>query len=108
MRDFVYVKDVVDVLLFFAAHQRQPGLYNLGTGTARTFLDLTKATFAAMGRQPEIEFIDTPEDIRDKYQYYTQADMNKVRDYGYSRAFTSLEAGVNDYVKNYLIKSEYL
>jgi ADP-L-glycero-D-manno-heptose 6-epimerase len=106
-RDFVYVKDVVEVLLFFAAHQRQPGLYNLGTGTARTFLDLTKATFAAMGRNPVIEFIDTPEDIRDKYQYYTQADMNKVRDYGYRRQFTTLEAGVADYVRNYLMKSGY-
>ncbi|MDD3132139.1 MAG: ADP-glyceromanno-heptose 6-epimerase [Bacteroidales bacterium] len=108
MRDFVYVKDVVNMLLFFAAHQRQPGLYNLGTGKARTFRDLTNATFAAMGRKPVIEFIDTPEDIRDKYQYYTQADMNKVRDYGYSRTFTSLEAGVDDYVKNYLMQSRYL
>jgi ADP-L-glycero-D-manno-heptose 6-epimerase len=107
MRDFVYVKDVVNMLLFFAAHQRQPGLFNLGTGTARTFLDLTNATFAAMGREPDIVFIDTPDDIRDKYQYYTQADMNKVKDYGYSRSFTSLEAGVNDYVKNYLMSSRY-
>jgi ADP-L-glycero-D-manno-heptose 6-epimerase len=108
LRDFVYVKDVVDVLLFFMQHRRQSGLYNLGTGKARSFLDLTLATFKAVNQQPEIHFIDTPPDIRDKYQYFTEANMQKVRMYGYTSAFTSLEEGVEDYVKNYLIRGKYL
>lgn len=80
----------------------QNGLYNLGTGQARTFIDLVKATFAGLDKEPAIHFIDMPEDIRDKYQYFTEANMQKLRNAGYTIPFTSLEAGVNDYVRNYL------
>ncbi len=107
LRDFVYVKDVAAVIDFLMKKRPQPGLYNLGTGKARTFLDLADATFAAMGKKPRVEFIDTPEDIRDKYQYYTQAEMQKLKDAGYERGFTSLEEGVSDYVKNYLTEGRY-
>lgn len=107
LRDFVYVKDVVDVLIHFMKNQKASGLYNLGTGKARSFLDLTTSTFHALGREPVIEFIDTPEDIRDKYQYFTEANMQKVRDYGYDKPFTALEDGVEDYVKHYLVPQKY-
>lgn len=102
-RDFVYVKDVADVCLFLMHHRKNSGIYNLGSGEARTFLDLTKATFSAMGLEPDISFIDTPEDIRDKYQYFTQANMAKLKSIGYKKSFTQLEDGVKDYVVNYLI-----
>ena len=102
LRDFVYVKDVVDVCLFLMKHKSPSGLYNLGTGQARSFLDLAKATFQSMSIEPKIEFIDTPEDIRDKYQYFTQAEMGKLRDAGFKQNFMTLEEGVADYVKNYL------
>lgn len=108
LRDFVYVKDVTDVCLFLMTHKKDSGLYNLGTGKARTFLDLAKATFSALGEEPNIEFVDTPADIRDKYQYYTQAEMEKLRSIGYNKEFTSLEAGIEDYVSNYLTKKEYV
>ena len=108
LRDFVYVKDVVDVLWYFYQNRDGNGLYNLGTGKARTFLDLATATFVAMSLKPDISFIDTPEDIRDKYQYFTEADMSKLRDLGYEKPFTSLEDAVDDYVKNYLLTSEIL
>jgi len=107
LRDFIYVKDVVDVCLFLMEHRKNSGLYNLGTGKARTFLDLAKATFKALDLEPNIQFIDTPEDIRDKYQYYTQAEMDKLRSIGYDKEFTSLEDGVDDYVKNYLKEQKY-
>jgi len=107
LRDFVYVKDVVDVILFLMKTKPASGLYNLGTGTARSFVDLATATFAALGLEPVIEFIDTPEDIRDKYQYFTEANMDKLIGVGYSKPFTSLEEGVGDYVKNYLVESKY-
>ncbi len=106
-RDFIYVKDVVDVMMSFMKNRETSGIFNLGTGEARTFNDLVKATFAAMGKEPDIEYIDTPEDIRDKYQYYTCADMSKIRSVGYTKEFTSLEDGVSDYVKNYLIPNKY-
>ncbi len=102
-RDFVFVKDVVDVMLFLQESRPASGLYNLGTGQARTFLDLATLTFKAMGLEPEITFVDTPEDIRDTYQYFTEANMQKLRDAGYSKAFSSLEQGVTAYVKEYLI-----
>lgn len=102
LRDFVYVKDVIKVCLFMMLHKIPSGLYNLGTGEARSFLDLTKATFAAMDKNPVIDFIDTPIDIRDKYQYYTQANMNKLKGVGYQKSFYSLEEGIEDYVRNYL------
>lgn len=108
MRDFVYIKDVVNVLYFLMHHRKDSGIYNLGTGKARTFLDLAKATFHSLGKDPEISFIPTPEDIRDKYQYFTEARMEKLRAIGYSQAFYSLEQGVEDYVKNYLIPGKYL
>lgn len=107
IRDFVYVKDVVEILLFFMNHRKDSGIYNLGTGKARTFLDLTKNTFKAMGLEENISFIDTPEDIRDKYQYFTEAKMEKLRKIGYKKEFHSLEEGVADYVKNYLTKKNY-
>lgn len=102
LRDFVYVKDVVDVILFLGKNKPQNGLYNLGTGEARTFLDLANNTFASLNKASNISFIDTPADIRDKYQYFTEADMSKLRKAGYSAPFHSLEEGVADYVKNYL------
>lgn len=108
LRDFVYVKDVVSVCLFLMDQKAENGLYNLGTGTARTFVDLTKATFKAMGKEADISFIPTPEDIRDKYQYFTEAKMDKLKRNGYSKEFYTLEEGVTDYVQNYLMKEEYM
>jgi ADP-L-glycero-D-manno-heptose 6-epimerase len=107
MRDFVYVKDVVDVMYFLMHHRKDSGIYNLGSGKARTFLDLAKNTFKALGKEPNIAFIPTPEDIRDKYQYFTEAKMDKLTSIGYHKPFSSLEAGVEDYVKNYLSKGAY-
>ncbi|MDA0576660.1 MAG: ADP-glyceromanno-heptose 6-epimerase [Verrucomicrobia bacterium] len=101
-RDFVYVHDAVRVTLFFHDHPEVSGLYNCGTGQARTWLDLGQAIFAAMDRAPQIEMIDIPVAIRDKYQYHTQADMRKLRAAGYRDAFASVEAGVDDYVRNHL------
>ncbi len=108
LRDFVYVKDVAKVCLFLMNHRPENGLYNLGTGNARTFLDLTKATFAALKKEEKIGFIDTPIDIRDKYQYYTEANMKKLQEAGYSEPFYTLEDGVTDYVKEYLSINAYL
>jgi ADP-L-glycero-D-manno-heptose 6-epimerase len=102
LRDFVYVKDVVDVCYFFMHHRKNSGIYNLGTGTARTFLALVKAVFKALGEEEEIEFIDTPIDIRGTYQYFTEANMGKLKSIGYSKPFHSLEEGTTDYVKTYL------
>lgn len=107
LRDFVYVKDVVDVIVFLKNNKPASGLYNLGTGNARAFVDLAKATFSAMDKDENIEFIDTPEDIRDKYQYFTEANMEKLKSAGYTKDFTSLEDGVLDYVKNYLMNNSY-
>ena len=107
LRDFVYVKDVVEVMLFLWEYEVDSGLYNLGTGKARPFLDLAKATFKAMGVEENISFIDTPEDIRDKYQYFTEANMKKLLDQGYGVPFYSLEEGVEDYVQNFLIPGGY-
>lgn len=103
MRDFIYVKDLIRVCYFLMHHRRNSGLYNLGTGKARTFNDLAKAVFDALNKPAQIEFMDTPEDIRDKYQYFTQADISRLRSIGYEDAFYSLEDGVKDYVQNYLI-----
>ncbi|MDG1428979.1 MAG: ADP-glyceromanno-heptose 6-epimerase [Crocinitomicaceae bacterium] len=107
LRDFVYVKDVVEVCSYLMEKSPESGLYNLGSGTARTFLDLTKNTFVAMGKEEAISFIDTPEDIRDKYQYYTEADVSKLVDSGYDTRFHTLEEGVKDYVENYLQNKVY-
>lgn len=107
LRDFIYVKDVVDVIFFLMEHRKNCGIYNLGTGKARSFLDLTRNTFKAMDIKEDISFIDTPEDIRDKYQYFTEANMQKLRSIGYTKPFRSLEEGVEDYVKNYLITGSF-
>lgn len=106
-RDFVYVKDVIKVMLYFMQHRKNSGIYNLGSGVADTFKHLGLSVFKALDVQAEIEYIDTPEDIRDKYQYYTCADMNPVREAGYSEPFYSLEDGVHDYVVNYLMQNNY-
>ena len=129
LRDFIYVKDIASVIIFMIsqqttdnrhqtlsiAHSSQPtahslksGLYNLGTGKARSFYDLAANTFKAMGKEVNIEFVDIPEDIRDKYQYFTEANMTKLREAGYDKEFTSLEEGVEDYVKNYLMPLQSL
>lgn len=102
MRDFVYVKDVVDVCYWLMHHRANSGIYNLGSGEARTFLDLTKAVFKALDKKEDISFIDTPEDIRDKYQYFTEANMTKLKSIGYSKKFHTLEEGVKDYLLNIL------
>jgi ADP-L-glycero-D-manno-heptose 6-epimerase len=107
LRDFVYVKDVVNVCQFLMENTPASGLYNLGTGKARTFVDLAKSTFNALKLEPAIDFIDTPADIRDKYQYFTEADMRKLIAAGYETPFTTLEKGVEDYVKNYLETGGY-
>ncbi len=107
LRDFIYVKDVADVMMFFMQNRKTSGIYNLGTGTARSFNDLGNAVFSAMDRSPEINYIDTPEDIRDKYQYFTEANMEKLRLAGYKSEFYTLEQGVEDYVKNYLKTGKY-
>ncbi|QNE40106.1 ADP-glyceromanno-heptose 6-epimerase [Hymenobacter sp. NBH84] len=107
-RDFVYVKDVVEVCYFLMQTRQHSGIYNLGTGEARTFLDLALNTFAALGRTADIQFQDTPEVIRDKYQYFTQANMEKLRSIGYDRPFTRLEDGIADYVQNYLVPNQYM
>ena len=107
LRDFVYVKDVVDICYWLMNERPAPGLYNLGTGKARTFKDLVTAIFKSLDKEPVIEFIDTPHDIRDKYQYFTEADMSKLRAAGYKEDFYSLEEGVETYVKNFLIEKKY-
>ncbi|MDE3235009.1 MAG: ADP-glyceromanno-heptose 6-epimerase [Bacteroidota bacterium] len=111
LRDFVYVKDLVKVMLWMCESmlsdqwgKEQNGIYNLGTGKARSFYDLAAATFRGLDLEPNIVFIDMPEDIRDKYQYFTEANMKKLRAAGYTNEFYSLEAGVDDYVRNYLRK----
>ncbi len=102
VRDFVYVKDAVEVCLHFARNQRASGIFNVGTGTCRTWLDLARATFAAMGREPKIEFIEMPESLRAKYQYRTEADIAKLRQAGFDQPMTTLEDGVRDYVTTWL------
>ena len=108
LRDFVYVKDVIKVCVWLMQHQPASGLYNLGTGQARSFEDLVKATYAGLDMPSNIRYIDMPADIRDKYQYFTEANMQKLRAAGYKEKFYSLEEGVGDYVRNYLSKSAFL
>lgn len=107
MRDFIYVKDLVSVCVFLMEHRKNSGIYNLGTGIARSFNDLGKSTFVAMGKEVNINYIDTPADIRDKYQYFTEANMNKLKSIGYDKPFYTLEEGVKEYVQNYLIPAKY-
>jgi ADP-L-glycero-D-manno-heptose 6-epimerase len=102
LRDFVYVRDCVDVVLWLLDNPQVSGLFNLGTGQARSWLDLAKALFAATGRALAVEFIEMPPTLIEKYQYFTQARMDRLRSAGYQRPFTSLEEGVADYVRHYL------
>jgi ADP-L-glycero-D-manno-heptose-6-epimerase len=106
MRDFVYVKDCVDILWWLLEHREVNGVFNVGTGIARTWNDLAKSVFSAMGRRPDIEYIDMPETIRDKYQYLTRADMSKLRAAGFVAPMTSLEDAAKDYVTQYLAKDD--
>jgi ADP-L-glycero-D-manno-heptose 6-epimerase len=113
LRDFIYVKDVLKVCYWlmeeWASSKKQvaSGLYNLGTGKSRSFEALATATFHGLDKEPVIEYIDMPEDIRDKYQYFTEANMQKLKDAGYTDNFYSLEEGVDDYVRNYLATQKY-
>lgn len=106
MRDFVYIKDCVDILWWLLEHPEANGVINVGTGIARTWNDLARAVFLAMGKEPDITYIDMPESIRDKYQYLTRAEMGKLRTLGYSAEFSSLEDAVKDYVTGYLAKDD--
>jgi ADP-L-glycero-D-manno-heptose 6-epimerase len=107
LRDFIHVHDIAEICYWLMQNQPASGLYNAGTGKARTFNDQVTAIFKALDLSPNIEYIDTPEDIRDKYQYFTEADMSKLKTAGYNRSFFSLEDGVGDYVTNYLSKKTY-
>jgi ADP-L-glycero-D-manno-heptose 6-epimerase len=114
LRDFIYVKDIVKVILWMLNKMKnnswpteKNGIYNLGTGKARTFNDLANATFAALDKEPKIVYIDMPQDLVNTYQYFTEASMIKLKHAGYEEPFTSLEDGVNEYVRNYLSKKEY-
>ena len=98
---FIYVKDVISACLFFMQNRQHSGIYNIGTGAARSFLDLTTSVFTALGRRPKIEFIEMPQNLRASYQYYTQAEISKLKQIGYDQ-FHTLEEGVRDYICNYL------
>jgi len=102
LRDFVWVGDCVDVMLFLHDNPGVEGLFNIGSGKARSFLDLTNAVYAALGRKPEIEWVDTPEEIRAKYQYFTEAKVDRLRQAGYAKPMTALEQGVTTYVRDFL------
>ncbi len=106
MRDFIYVKDLVDVCIYLMHHRKNSGIYNLGSGKARTFKDLVNAIFVALNKSSNILFVDTPEDIRDKYQYFTEAKMDKLKSIGYKKTFTTVEDGVKDYVQHYLVPNK--
>ena len=105
-RDFVFVDDIADVMMFFMENQNNPGIYNVGTGKARSYLDLTRLVFESMRLNPEIHFVDTPSDLRSRYQYFTEADIQKLREIGYHKPFTELERGIREYVANYLMHEE--
>ena len=107
LRDFIYVKDVTSVIIYLMEIRPVSGIFNLGTGKAETFIELVTQTFQALNKEPVIEFIDTPEDIRNKYQYFTEADMTKLRGAGYKEKFMTLAEGVPDYIMNYLIPWKY-
>ena len=107
-RDFIYVKDAVDMTLYFYENKNFNGLFNVGTGKSRTWVDLVSAVFNAMGKPVNIEFIDMPEHLKEKYQYFTEANIDKIINAGYKNKISSLEDGITDYVKNYLMKDSYL
>ena len=108
MRDFLYVKDAVNMTLFFFDNPYINGVFNIGTGETRTWNDLVIAVFVGMGRKPNIEYIEMPTSIRNQYQYFTQADLSKLRRAGYSKPITPLEDAIRDYIQNYLEKDLYL
>ncbi len=112
MRDFIYVKDAVEMTLYFdpfnEAGKNETGIYNIGSGTAATWLDAANAVFKALGKEPNIEFIDMPENIREQYQYYSKANIEKLRNAGYENKIMKLEDSIDDYVKNYLVTGKYL
>ena len=107
-RDFLYIKDAVDMTLFFYDNPKLSWVFNIGTGKSRNWNDLAKAAFTAMNKEPNIEYIEMPETLKDKYQYFTQADITKLREAGYTKDTTSLEDAITDYVHNYLQKNDYL
>jgi ADP-L-glycero-D-manno-heptose 6-epimerase len=107
-RDFIYIKDAVDMTLFFYDNPKINGLFNIGTGKACTWNRMVRAVFAAMGREPNIEYIEMPENLRSQYQYFTEADITKLRKAGYKKPTTPIEVAVKDYVQNYLQKKGYL
>ena len=102
-RDFVFVDDIANVMLFFMENQKNSGIYNVGTGKARSFVDLTKSVFSSLKLNPKISFIDTPVDLRGRYQYFTEADIHKLRNIGYTKEFTDIEQGVDQYVSEFLM-----
>lgn len=101
-RDFIFVEDIADVMMYFMENRKNTGIYNVGTGKARSFLDLTTSVFHSMKLTPDISFMDTPVDLRGRYQYFTEADIQKLRKIGYTKPFTELEEGVEQYVGEYL------
>ncbi|MDD3280979.1 MAG: ADP-glyceromanno-heptose 6-epimerase [Bacteroidales bacterium] len=107
LRDFIYVKDLIEVITFLINRRPKSGIYNVGTGIARSFNDLAMSVFAAMGKNPGIDYIDTPMDIRDKYQYFTEAVMDKLKDAGYEKTFSTLEEGITNYVQQFLLPKKY-
>jgi ADP-L-glycero-D-manno-heptose 6-epimerase len=107
-RDFLYIKDAVAMTLHLAANKKAGGLFNIGSGEARTWIALANSVFSALGKKPKIDFIEMPETIRDKYQYFTQADISRLRAAGYKEKITSLENAVADYVQNFLVPDKRL
>jgi len=108
LRDFIYIKDAVEMTLFFIDKPEVNGLFNIGTGNSRTWNDLVSAIFKSLNKMVNIDYIDLPEHLREKYQYFTEANMNKIKKAGYSASVSSLEDGVADYVKNYLLGQQFL
>jgi ADP-L-glycero-D-manno-heptose 6-epimerase len=108
VRDFIYVKDAVEMTLFFLENRTAAGLFNIGSGTANTWNKLAAAIFSAVGKPKNVDYVEMPGTIRDKYQYYTCADISKIRKAGYSRPLTGIEEAVADYVKNYLVGGKRL
>ena len=106
LRDFIWIRDAVDVMMWLLENPTVNGVFNVGTGQARSFLDLAHAVYRAVGREPQIKFRDTPVEIREKYQYFTQARMDRLRQAGYAKPFTTLEDGVDAYVKQFLATSD--
>ena len=105
-RDFIYIKDAVKIIMFIYKNKSINGIFNAGTGIARSFNDIAKTIFSILGKKENIQYIDMPENIRNSYQYFTQADVKKIRSAGYKETFLSLEESIQDYIKNYLLKED--